>query len=965
MSRLLACAGVVVVVLALSPVAAFGQGAAASIIGRVTDQSGAILPGVTVTATSPALQVPQLVAVTNQLGEYRLSPLPIGTYEVNFELSGFQPARRQEIRLTLGFTARIDAELGVGAVAETVTVSGAAPVVDVTATTATTELTRELLDLSATTRNNLLTVMTLAPGVRTYTEVGGGALMLENPNPRAHGIGGSVWFTLDGIAARTTNQSVSWDYSTMDEVRIMTLGADAEQPTRGLQITAVVKSGSNQFHGSGLWSGANKGFESTNVDAALEAIGITSGDRLDEQYDLFADLGGRIVRDKLWFYTAARQRRAAYDVLNSFQPDGSPGQLINKQRIFTNKISYQATPSNRFVFMNMWENGPEQKGLNEFVAYETREFKDNGRTNTKIEWEGVRGSSLVADLQLGHTRNESGSPFLNDPPLVGRSDLETERIWGDNVIAGEISYNRSYHTRGSATWFKPNWAGGNHEFKTGFDYNIDTNEFPGLKTKVHNYHLQYSDGVPERVAFFNAPVAPHRAAELLGTYVKDRWTVGRRLTLNLGVRYSHESVFVPEQCREAASFPSDVMFPARCFDKVQIPIQNLLVPRLQAAYDLSGDGKTVVKGGWGRYGFRREVALSARYDPNAITYGVFNWRDLNRNNDWDLGETNRNPNGPDFIELAANEFADLPPAFVPNPDEKIVTFDEFSVSLERELMANFSLRATGIYSQTKNVQRQQNVFRPYEAYTIPVTNRDPGPDGRLGTADDGGMVTYWEYSPTLQGLQYEVYKSVSDPKADMSFSTIELAATKRLSNRWQMLVSYSATKKNQPLGARNSASALGFGTSNPTFSAAGEHVGFFTPNTEINSADKTWDWDGKVVGTYIFPAEVTASANFQHTSGDPFARDVRFTGGRTIPAIVLPVEPIGSQRRPNLNLVSLKVEKRFQLPGAQTATITLNVFNALNANTATGLVSRSGPNFLRPRSILPPRLAEFALAYRF
>jgi hypothetical protein len=199
----------VVVVLTLSAVPVFGQGTAASIIGRVTDQTGAVLPGVTVTATSPALQIPQVTAVTNEVGEYRLAPLPIGAFELAFDLQGFQSVRRQDIRLTVGFTARLDVVLGVAAVGETVTVSGAAPIVDVSATSGSTQLTNEILQLSATTRNNMLSVLTLAPGVRTFTEVGGGTMMLENPNPRAHGVGGSIWYTLDGINARTSNQAVS------------------------------------------------------------------------------------------------------------------------------------------------------------------------------------------------------------------------------------------------------------------------------------------------------------------------------------------------------------------------------------------------------------------------------------------------------------------------------------------------------------------------------------------------------------------------------------------------------------------------------------------------------------------------------------------------------------------------------------------------------------------------------------
>ena len=127
-----------------------GQGAGnpAGISGVVTDNTGAILPGVTVTATSPALQVPSVTSVSDERGEYRLSPLPIGVYTVLFELPGFQNVRREGVRLTVGFTARVDAEMNVGAVSETITVSGASPLVDTTSTATSTELTREQLECS-------------------------------------------------------------------------------------------------------------------------------------------------------------------------------------------------------------------------------------------------------------------------------------------------------------------------------------------------------------------------------------------------------------------------------------------------------------------------------------------------------------------------------------------------------------------------------------------------------------------------------------------------------------------------------------------------------------------------------------------------------------------------------------------------------------------------------------------------
>src|SRR5262245_31203607 len=151
---------------------AAAQGTGAIIIGQVTDQSGGVLPGVTVTATSPALQVPQLQVVTNEVGEYRLAPLPIGVYELAFELAGFQPIKRQDIRLTVGFTASLNVQLSVSSVAESVTVSGAAPVVDVSSTSGSTMLTNDILQLSATSRNSVMSVLTMAPGVRSFTDVG-------------------------------------------------------------------------------------------------------------------------------------------------------------------------------------------------------------------------------------------------------------------------------------------------------------------------------------------------------------------------------------------------------------------------------------------------------------------------------------------------------------------------------------------------------------------------------------------------------------------------------------------------------------------------------------------------------------------------------------------------------------------------------------------------------------------------
>jgi Carboxypeptidase regulatory-like domain len=283
---------------------AAGQGGDASIIGQVTDQSGAVLPGVTVTATSPVLQVPSMTSVTNERGEYRLSPLPVGTYQVTYDLSGFRPGQRQDVRLTVGFTARIDIALGLATVAETVTVSGATPVVDVTATSGASLFTKEVLDLTPTTRNGAMSLLTMAPGVRSFIDIGGSQTE-ENSGAKAFGQSGQVYYTIEGVMGNNwTNAGGSgtfWDFQTIDEARVQSMATDPEFPTRGVQINAVVKAGGNNFHGGGLYAVTGNKLESDNLDQELKDAGVSVGNSVRVQNDISGDLGGRIIRNKLWF----------------------------------------------------------------------------------------------------------------------------------------------------------------------------------------------------------------------------------------------------------------------------------------------------------------------------------------------------------------------------------------------------------------------------------------------------------------------------------------------------------------------------------------------------------------------------------------------------------------------------------------------------------------------------------------
>ena len=311
--RSVAFVAVALIVISMSALvlaaAAQSQGA---IIGVVTDTSGAVLPGVTVIATGPALQVPQLEAVTNERGEYRLSPLPPGVFTLAFELSGFQTVKREGLRVALGFTATVDQALGLGTVQETVTVSGQSPLVDVTNPATSVDMSSESLEILPTNRDGLKAFMGTMPGVRTNLDVGASS-MSDTVQFRSYGQSGQSWQMLEGIMFSTPNAGGAngshIDFNALDSTRVQTVGSSAEMPRRGIMLDAVMKSGGNEFHGEAVAYGSSGALESTNISDELRAVGVIAAPELHKLWDISGSLGGRIIPNKLWFFAAIRQYR--------------------------------------------------------------------------------------------------------------------------------------------------------------------------------------------------------------------------------------------------------------------------------------------------------------------------------------------------------------------------------------------------------------------------------------------------------------------------------------------------------------------------------------------------------------------------------------------------------------------------------------------------------------------------------
>ena len=384
--------------------------------------------------------------------------------------------------------------------------------------------------------------------------------------------------------------------------------------------------------------------------------------------------------------------------------------------------------------------------------------------------------------------------------------------------------------------------------------------------------------------------------------------------------------------------------PAGCQERLDVAPWDSFAPRLYASYDVTGQGTTVIKGGWGRFDHIRELEEVSPFNGISPTETLWRWHDRNNDRAYQPGEVDLDVNGPDFLSVTVPSIVGVFANGVLNPDEKQSKVDQFSISAERQIASDFAVRVTGIHSRLFNTRRVAFTRRPYEAYNIPITNPDPGPDGQIRTADDPGTsITYYDYSAALSGLDFEERNWVNPLGANQRYTSFELAASKRLSHGWQFMASYSATKSNAP------------------FPEEAE----LTPNAEINTTDRTWEWTGKGSATYVFPRDFSVSTRFEHLSGTPQARQMQFRGGQQIPSIIVNVEPIGSIRLPNINLVDIRIEKGFRLAGAHAFKVWFNVYNALNANTVTNWSVRSGNNYLRPTAILPPRIFEFSIQYRF
>ena len=947
----------IVLVAALSAAAPVHAGqivdsATGSIVGTVRDTSGAVLPGVAITVSSQALMAPSRFSTRND-GTYLITGLPPGDYTLAYSRSGFKAAERA-VRVSVAFTATVDVMLNLASQSAEVTVNSRGAVLDRhSAAVADTFDSRQLADLPSSRSLAGLVALTQAMFMPTI-EVGGG-IGLAAGNFSAYGGNTSPRHTLEGIVVTGLfGQGFTPDYGAFAEVSVLTAAHGADWPTVGVHTEMVTKSGGNRYTGSLFGAYENRAWQSTNVDAGQIARFAPSGGGLSagqanqvwNYHDANADVGGFVLKDRLWWYSSIRDQEAAVRLVN-FPVEPYRTQLTN----YSGKGTYRVAPGHTLVAygqrgrnyqpFRLDPSGLAGGGLAAGTAINESTASTSIQRNSgwvwKGEWDAVVSEALLFDVRVGQFGTELDTRARSEAPRF--EDIETLVVRGGNRDTHtSVRRNQLF---GTLNYFRRGWMG-SHHFKAGgeairFLVHDDLRDaFPG-----NVVHLLQRNS-PSSVVFVS-PSQSENGVWTYAGYISDTWRVRNRLTLSLGLRVDRYRLFHPAQqhvdaggtMQQFAAVPNLIDW-------------NVVAPRIAAVYDLTGRGTTLVKGSYARYRPAPNASVATNANPNPPLWSTrFNWTDSNGSGVWEPGEDGALQPG----RRGGVAVESIDPALA------LPVLDEVGVWLERELPAAVALRTGVIWRGDRSPFTRQNANLPYAAITAPVAIRDPGPDGESGTSEDGSTFVAYDVPADFVVLPAaNIVRNV--PLANSEYWTWEVDARRRAQGRWSLGAGFSYT-----WSADQASGYSGQGVRNNTYP--------LTPNDLINTGTggryEFTTWTASAHGTYRAPSDIRVTPVLRHQSGQPFGRtfsttEFRYTRGGSVTVLA---EPVGSRRMDNVTVLDLRVDKSIRVFGNRRLAAALDVFNCLNANPEQNVVWSSGPSFLRPLTIVSPRVAKVGLSFEW
>ena len=924
-----------------SQLAGVGTG---SVVGVVSDAAGLQVPGVAITISGIALMAPRQMT-TQADGQYRFVLLPPGEYVLTFVSPGFETLQRHA-HVSLGFTLTVDVAMAVAAQREEVAVYGA---FDRHAVAVSQSFdASQLVSLPSSRSLGGLFALTQAlalPGA----EVGGGTGIISGEYG-AYGRNNSPRHTIEGIVVTGLfGAGFTPDYGSFEDVSILTAAHGAEWPTAGIHTDIATKSGSNQYRGAIYAAAQPGGLQSSNVDADQIRRGARAGgglrpgevNQLWQNTDLNADVGGFVRRDRLWWYSSLRFQEVAARLVN-FPVKPYVTTLTN----YSGKATLRVSPRQTLVLygqrgLNHQPNrldpfAPAGSDLSAVTAInETSDStvdQQNAAWLWKGEWNGTVRDSMAFELragQFGWTQDwtpRSTAPRFEDLDTLvvvgGNRDWQTAAH--RNQLTGTVGYSTQNRT-------------GRHDLRFGGEalrFLAQETWFSGYPGNV--LHV-LRGGRPASVFLFETPSSSQAGVWTWSAYASDAWQPNDRLTLTLGLRYDRYRLFLPAQEHPAGSTN------AQQFVAVSgLADWTAVTPRLAAAFDVNGDGTTLVKFSYGRYRVAPNASLGFNSNPNSNQWwSQYDWTDLNQDGVWEPGEEARRQRRRGGVAIEALD-----------PGLKLPLLDEASAWIERMIPGGIGLRAGAVWRLERFPYARQNINQPFEAFTVPVSIRDKGPDGMAGTADDGPMWTAYDLNADYLG-QPVVNEVRNVAGASSEYVTWDIAASRLMRGRWTLGGGFAHTWNGDHASGysgqslRNNAYPL---TPNDLLNAgAGGRYEFSTSTAKLH-------------GSFAVPWQVRVTPVLRYQSGQPFGRTQTTDPGQLrYGTVTLLMEPVGTRRLDDVTLVDVRIEKTMSVNHRPVSAF-LDVFNCLNANPEQNAIWSSGASFLRPLTIVSPRIARMGLS---
>lgn len=959
MRRVVLCAVVLCVALFITSREASAQ---ASIAGVVRDGSGAVLPGVTVEASSPALIEKARTVVTDGSGQYRIVDLSPGRYQVVFTLAGFKTVRREDVVLEGTFSAQINVGLEVGALEESVTVTGVTPTVDVTNNRTQFVANRDILDSIPTPIRNTPARALLLPGTVVTPNV------LGQYNMSVHGSNNSdMVIAIDGL--RVNNLCGSGQFSgfymndaSVQEVTFTTGAESAEMQNGGLRINSIPKDGGNQFSGTLFAYGMNGGLQADNRSDEVKAAGVPQPS-IAYTYQINPSFGGPIKRDKLWFYFTYKYEDNKTYVASSAFADGSKAyrQAMGNYSAVT-RLTWQATQKDKIRFyLDRQYNGEFYNGFNTLPTTSPEASTDAFGLGwvPQLKWTQTTTNKLLLEAGISYytqdyEQNCTDSVKPSDLPRLEQTTGRLTVACG-NTIPPYTSWTKSYSSAASASYIT-----GSHAFKTGVTAQWGTNArtFSSngqINTLVFNNGLLGAPAsatnpvpcvalpCPIAVAVSNgATTAQQEVKSDLGFFIQDTWTMDR-LTLNLGGRFDHFNAMVPAQSAAASTW-----IQARNFAEIKdVPNWNDWSLRMAAAYDVFGNGKTALKVNASKYIASAAAGYAAIF--NGMTYSTQTraWFDLDGNKS--LFDSAGNIQFGEVFGGTSN-FGGITSR--PDPDLLRGYNWEYNASVQHQLIDRLSMTA-GVYRRqfynldvTDNTNLAVTDWSPF-SITTPTDPRLPA---------SGSAITMHSLNPNKVGVPTDNLRTFSDVNTSV-YNGFELSANARFT---KLLLFGGITTDRRATTSCDE-------RDNPNSARFCDAVPPFRTTFKMSAAYQL-PYEFQLSGSFLSRPGPSVAANYTVTAGIAGRPIIGSTAGATTIGVNL-VQP-STVFLDTFNQLDLRLGRTFRIGSRTRIQGFADFFNILNAGTVTRVNETYGANpatnaWMRPTAIMDARYVRFGMQMSF